>query len=76
METLTDILRHQHLSKLELDITMISQNSDLIIELAKDCYWKKLSFKHGPSKEKALITVKNIIAAHPCKYFIVIKLLE
>ncbi|KAL7012307.1 hypothetical protein ACKWTF_014756 [Chironomus riparius] len=66
LDILLDVLGHHNLSRLELDIKMISLNSDLIIELAKDSHWKKLSFLNGPCREKACMTVKNIIAAHPC----------
>lgn len=67
-DTLMELLKRQNLSKLELDIKLISQNSDIIIELAKGCHWKKISFRNGPCREKACINVKNIIAAHPCEY--------
>jgi len=67
-----EILRHHNLSRLEFDVKMISQNSDIIIELAKDCHWKRISFKNGPCREKACMTVKNIIAAHPCEYVVAV----
>ena len=72
IDTLVDVLNRQNLSKLELDIKLITINSEkLLLELSKDCHWKKLSFKNGPCRDRSCQTVSDIIAAHPCKYFVV-----
>jgi hypothetical protein len=65
-DILLGLLKRHNLSKLELDIEKFSQHPDLIIEMAKDLHWKKLSFKNEPHKEQSCKTIKKIIAAHPC----------
>jgi len=63
VDALNSILSHGKLTRLELDIVIITKNPRLLSKLSQFINWKRITFRNGPNRSAGCRTAVKILAS-------------